>query len=631
MVASIPPAGPPRPSTPPFSDGARSKRIVGLLFAGLATLAILIAGGLGIRALAGSDDEVASAIVRVATPSGNGTGFFVKGPDEHAYVATAFHVVARGEPVLIERNVATDGGNHYVEAFPETEVVAFDADADLAIIRIKNIRAGRFARLALAAEPMANQAVRSYGYPGSRITRRTGLIVKDGKLLSLVKFPVYDRVAKRIVRDNAIEGLLVSTDIEPGFSGGPTCNEDGAVVGVNVTKDLAHRGQNGAVHVKLLKKLVDQIAPADKQAEPTAEQLAAELKRIETEYLMLPAKDRPKEREHGYMALGELPTVRKLINDMRRHERASYRLPGASLSGRAAFGVWAAQLPGKPLETYLSTEVQDAIGKCERASAWVASFMSEVSDDKRKKQAEKAALQACDELALRPLALDLTAATLQWRGKERSYTVSKLERVDDERFLYRAKVRASDLPNLLTLWVSQDNGQLRLKLFDNQKRLYGVKSLRETKTSELVGDWQLERPRTPSPLHNNAEQQRHETLSVSVENGREVSIKHLVDVRLFAAERKLFRCNSRREIQTGWTQRFTGKIVNGVVIAKPTTKAVRRGSDASRCKWANSYRPDEVVVLKVVDSKLVMYRSDGRAFPDQAELERKPAEVETSN
>src|SRR5205814_1575640 len=114
-----------------------------------------------------------------------------------------------------------------------------------------------FEKLPLAAEPVKDAKVESFGFPASSLAKRAGLMSKDGKVLSLVKFPVYDHRYHRVLRDNAVDGLLVSTDIEPGFSGGPTCDESGRVVGVNVTKDLAHVGQNGAVSVAILKKLVD--------------------------------------------------------------------------------------------------------------------------------------------------------------------------------------------------------------------------------------------------------------------------------------------------------------------------------------------------------------------------------------
>jgi hypothetical protein len=616
----------PPPNLPPKRKSSSAGKVIAIVSVLVVGLAVLGAGGFfGMRYLAGKREG--DAVVRVVTPHGSGTGFFISGPDDHAYVATAFHVVESGERILIERNVPGAAGSHYVEAFPETEVVAFDAESDLAIVRIKNLRADTFPRLPLAEQPMANEVVRSYGFPGSKITRRTGLIAKDGKLLSLVKFPVFDRRNARVVRENAVDGLLVSTDIEPGFSGGPTVNDAGEVVGVNVTKDAAHVGQNGVVHVKLLKQLAESIKPVADSTEPSAEQIAALLTTLQRDVLLLPVPERVNEPEHSFISTAELPQLSRLIDELRRHERDSHRPPERKLSGRAAFGVWAAQLPGRPLETYMSEAVQESIAKCERSSARLVSIFSEVVDDKQAREAEKAALDACDELAQRPLAWDLLAATLQWTGQEKSYTVSRVERVDDESNVFRASVRVSGISNLLTLWLSTEYGQLRVKLFDNEGRLYGVKSAADPEPAQLSGEWELKQARAPALNLKDAEQERVETLSVTV-TGRDVSVKHVVKQTLHATDNALFRCNASATIETGYDQGFAGKLEGGAVIATPKDEGKRIGADSGSCTWG--YRADAVAVFKLIGDKLVMYRSDGLAYPESVEFSRKKDEPKDS-
>jgi S1-C subfamily serine protease len=610
---------------PPKPAGRVLTRVAMVAGIVLAMVGLAVGGLFAARAFFGGD-STAEAVVRVVTPSGNGSGFFIQGPDDDAYVATAFHVIAGGERILVERNVAS-GETHYVEAYPETEVVAYDAESDIAILRIKNVRGDRFERLALAEQPLANESVRSYGFPGSNITRRTGLIAKDGKLLSLVKFPVIDRRTARVVRDNAIDGLLVSTDIEPGFSGGPTVNEAGEVVGVNVQKDLAHDGQNGVVHVKLLRALLDTVKPAVDESEPTPSDVSELLARIQKDYLLLPVDNRLDAREHDLIGASELPRLRELIDEVRRHERDSSPAPGAKLSGRASFGVWAAQLPGRPLETYQSAKVQEAIAKCERASERMVSLFQDLAtadDEKKDSDRTKAALKACDELALRPLAWDLLAATLQWTGTERKYTVTKIDRTDEEADVYRVMVRVSGIGSLVPVWVSTEYGQLRVKIFDPDGKLYGVKSAAEPPSSELAGEWRLDQARAPAPGLKDAEIERAETLSVLVEGERGVTVKHTVNERLFATDNALFRCSGRGETDTGWVQSFAGKLDHGVIVAVPTTEARRTGSDAGRCTWG--YQPDAVVVLKLVDGKLAMYRSDGREYPQSVTFDRKKEE-----
>src|SRR5262249_52142119 len=123
-------------------------------------------------------------------------------------------------------------------------------------------------------------------YPGSSLAKHAGLVSKDGKILSLVMFPAYDDRYSRVLRENAVDGLLVSTDIEPGFSGGPTVDDGGHVVGINVTKDHAHVGQNGAVSVVALQKLLAEVKPASDAADPKPAEVVALLKRLQSEYLL---------------------------------------------------------------------------------------------------------------------------------------------------------------------------------------------------------------------------------------------------------------------------------------------------------------------------------------------------------
>ena len=602
-------------------------KIAAIAGAVLLGVLLLTLGGLGIASAVGGEG-FKEAVVRVATPTGNGTGFFVQGPDELAYVATAFHVVAGGERILIERNIATGDDEHYVEAYPETEVVAYDADADIAIIRIKNLRGDQFARMDLAETPMANEEVRSYGFPGSKITRRTGLIEKDGKLLSLVKFPVFDHQNKTIIRENAIDGLLVSTDIEPGFSGGPTVNGDGEVVGINVTKDMAHRGQNGVVHVRLLKELLGTVKPAAAPPEPSPEEVAAMLTKVQRELLLLPVGERVKQREHGFISAGELPHLRRLIDEIRRHERDNYRAPGGKLSGRAAFGLWAAQMAGTPLETYLSKEVQDKIAKCERTSARLVSLFSEVADGDQSRADQRAMFQACDEIALRPLALDLLAATLQWSGEERTYAVTKVERIDEGGHIYKAMVRVSGIDNLLPIWLTSDYGTLRVKLFDRDGKLYGAKSAAEVATSDIAGDWELLKPRAPHHKLPETDVASIELVTVSVQ-GSKVTVRHVTTERAFATDKGVFRCNAQKNIETGWVQSYAGELDKGVIVAARTKDAQRVGRDAGRCRWGAP--PSEMAVLKLHGGKLVMYRTDGVAYPEMIELRRPQPKTESSD
>lgn len=613
-----------RPPQPP-AVAAPKRKLPRTLVAALAGGgAAIVVGGIAMLAIRGgaSKPAVKDAMVRVTTPSGTGAGFLIDGPDELTYVVTAYHVVDRGERVLIERDVGTDK-HAYVEAFPETEIVASDADADLAIIRIKNVAASRFDRLPLAKEPQKDARILSYGYPGSNLAKHAGLVSKDGKILSLVSFPAYDERYARVLRDNAVDGLLISTDIEPGMSGGPTLNDDGEVVGVNVTKDRAHVGQNGAVSVTALAALVKTVKPASERTEPKPEDVVALLKKVQTEYLLLPLEERSKVRETEFVSRGDLPNLRQLVGEVRRQERNTDNgfIAKFRLSGQAALGIFFARLPGKLLETYRAPSTTTPLLTCELANQHLTSFLGDLGTaDKRGTDRLTADFASCDDLAVRPLAWDLVAATLQWDGKEKEYAVTKLDKIDDEGKVYRASVRISGAPNLIEIWIGVDQQAARLKLFDPTNNLYAIKSPRTTSTAALQGTWSMKRPRVTDAINKDAEIESTDTLSVSIGDDRKVSLRYVINERYFSAgsRGKQFKCNHKATIDTGLLQSFTGTIENGVIVALPEKDAEPIGADSLYC--SPGHRADRIVAAKLAGDQLVLYRTDGSAYPETIQL-----------
>ena len=148
------------------------------------------------RAAAGV--QVKNAMVRVTTPSATGAGFLIEGPGSYVYVATANHVVDRGERVLVERDVGADK-HAFVEAFPETEIVAIgprcgsrdhpDQERRCRAVLAAAAREG-------ADEGCPHPVVR---LPGLEPREARGPGVQGRQDLSLVSFPAYDERYARIV------------------------------------------------------------------------------------------------------------------------------------------------------------------------------------------------------------------------------------------------------------------------------------------------------------------------------------------------------------------------------------------------------------------------------------------------
>jgi S1-C subfamily serine protease len=620
------PSSPPASLMPPPLAPVRSRALlwsllaVGLLVGLALTVGLIVA----VKRGGAHGSGAARSVVRVVLASQSGTGFFVAGPDAQAYVVTAQHVVDTGEPILIERTVDGAGGSQWTEAYPDAEVVAFDADADLAVIRLKGVRADHFTSLTLAKAPAADESILSYGFPASSLASRSGMVSKPGKVLSLVKFPVIDRRTGEIVRNEAVDGLLVSSEIEPGFSGGPTCDERGEVVGVNVTKDTVHRAQNGAVSVAAVKALLAQVEPEGHAKEPTADDVRQLLTRIQSEFLLLPVERRWQAREDDFISAGDLPRMNEMITAIRRLEDDTSRDAKTKLSGQAMLGLVLSRLPGRPLETYTDRSTRKALADCELREASLRQFFGSLT----KPGGDSDALAGessgrCSALAFRPLVWDMTAMALRWEGKDRTVSVGKVECVDPERHIYRASVRFEGIDYVVDTWLGTDGGRLRLKLFDNEGRPAGLSLVQTTPASAFSGTWHRSEPRTAHDFGRgvDADTDTDETLVVAIGTDGGANVTHQLRRHVYFTGRRRAACGGNT-LDLGIEQTFHGTLQDASIVGFRKMDAKSIGTDMARCWSLFTYAPDQEAVFKRVGDKLVMYRTDGISFPEAAEFER---------
>ncbi len=380
--------------------------------------------------------RAARATVQLLLADGTtGAGFFVEGPDDGAYVATAFHVIESGAAVTVRRSVAVDASHAYVEAFPDVEVVAADPDADLAVLRLRDVPRTRVETLPLAASAQAGQPVTTYGFAGAASSGRATLVGKPGNITRLDKLPSYDRQ-----KPGAMDAILLAPEIEPGASGGPSLDAKGEVVGIGLAKEGAYQGSPGAVNVAALRQLLGSVQSAGAARGLGAEDVQRFLARLEVEYLMQPLAERPRIRPYDYVAPLDLARVRVVAGSMR----------GRGASALAVF-------PGR-LETYQDRVLQERLQQCAREGAHRLLPPS-----------------ACAHLADRPLTWDFTAAAVRWEGKVRPLQVTKLEEVDARSHLYRAEVGGSGLAGPIQLFFSAEQGRPRLRLFDALGDAYWLK------------------------------------------------------------------------------------------------------------------------------------------------------------
>jgi S1-C subfamily serine protease len=615
-----------RPPTGSPTRGTGQKRVLLMVSA---VVGMLLLSGILLATVGRQppdDTRVRQAMVHIVAGNSRGAGFFVAGPpDGYAYVVTAYHVISSGDPVQVERMAEVSDKKSYVEAYPSTEVVAVDLDADLAVIRLKEVQASKFARLPLAKRPEKDTKIVAHGFPSSNLGKLDSSISQDGKINSLTKFPVLDRVSNKVVRANAIDGIIISAAIQPGFSGGPCVNMSGEVVGVNVLMDREHTQQNGAISVEVVAKLIGSLKPAAEPLAPTQEEVRVLLTRIEKDYLKHPIEDRMEVREAQFVSSDDLPAVRKSALEVSTmwHDQTPDE---QKMSPRAWLGIIFAGLSGTPLETYRSKAVTDALAACPKQAL---SLFRSGKDNGQPAQR----IDDCDGYASRALAWDLTANVLQWEGSEHDFVISSVERVNDESHAFKATASTKGSSSSFPVWVSNEQGLLRLKLFDDAGKPYGIHAHGSTAAESFRGTWSYSGTKQRFTPKYPIDAKLTETLDVNVGTDGAAEVKHRFVRDIYIVPGKVWPCSRRGVMQVGVEQNFKGTLENGVIHLTPMSVTSDgapvvgpAGDDATKCAKERdelvSYTPDRRIILKFIAGRFVMYRTDGSLFPESVEFKR---------
>lgn len=193
-----------------------------------------------------------------------GSGFIV---DSTGLVATNLHVVASEKEIKVKLH---DGSSQQV-----TQVVGYDPDRDLALLRIKPPRSLVSLRLGDSDQMTAGDQIVAIGNPlgvfeysvsSGLVSQRRTLCTKDEV--------VTDREGNKVERKcpaGGFELLQISAPISQGSSGGPLFNQFGEVIGVTTAIIQAGQSINLAVPTNYLKTLIAQptAIPMERFAEET--------------------------------------------------------------------------------------------------------------------------------------------------------------------------------------------------------------------------------------------------------------------------------------------------------------------------------------------------------------------------
>src|SRR3954470_21893313 len=158
--------------------------------------------------------------------NGMGTGTVI---DERGYVLTNYHVVSDVRRI----EVTLDDGRGLI-----ADLVAYDAAADLAVIKIPTTKPLSVIKLGTSSDLMVGESVIALGNAfGYEQTVTRGVISALGRDVQVSETQSYDH--------------LIQTDasINPGNSGGPLLNIDGEMIGVNVAVRAGAQGIGFAIPI----------------------------------------------------------------------------------------------------------------------------------------------------------------------------------------------------------------------------------------------------------------------------------------------------------------------------------------------------------------------------------------------
>jgi serine protease Do len=182
--------------------------------------------------------DVGEAVVKVSSPAGMGSGFFI---NEQGYLITNYHVVERETKIEVTVfKKAKDGFNKKV--FKGIRIEAINPFIDLALLKVEDLgdMQVKYVYLGEVDEIEPGEGVFAIGNPlGLERTVTNGVISTTNR---------------------AFEGLIyLQTDaaINPGNSGGPLFNLAGEVIGVTNMGYIFFGGLGFAIPVDYVKHFID--------------------------------------------------------------------------------------------------------------------------------------------------------------------------------------------------------------------------------------------------------------------------------------------------------------------------------------------------------------------------------------
>lgn len=181
---------------------------------------------------------VSQAVVKVSTPAGLGSGFFI---NEDGYLITNYHVIEKETKIEVTVFEQTKTGFEK-KKFKKVKIIAINPYVDLALLRIEDRGDTKINYVCLGSidDIKVGEEVFAVGNPLG--LERT---VTDGVVST---------------KNRAFDGLIyiqTNADINPGNSGGPLFNLAGEVIGVTNKGYIFFGGLGFAIPVDYVKHFID--------------------------------------------------------------------------------------------------------------------------------------------------------------------------------------------------------------------------------------------------------------------------------------------------------------------------------------------------------------------------------------
>ena len=183
-------------------------------------------------------DAVSDAVVKVTSPGGTGSGFFI---NQDGFLITNYHVIEK--ETRIEVTVFRKAKNGFeTKKFKKVKIIAINPFVDLALLMVEDPIETKFPFVYLGdvSRIEAGEEVFAIGNPmGLERTVTNGVIS---------------------TKDRAFEGLIyiqTNADINPGNSGGPLFNLAGEVIGVTNMGYIFLGGLGFAIPVDYVKHFIE--------------------------------------------------------------------------------------------------------------------------------------------------------------------------------------------------------------------------------------------------------------------------------------------------------------------------------------------------------------------------------------